>query len=215
MVCNLFFWKLGMCCQVRFITRSVKCMVTMQWVMARLGNGFGRSVKDERMYTVRREVGIHLWWMVFWCIRSTKECVTKDVSQFLICPCTFLGFQGFYSMTLSVVIWVIGKCVHNGCPRCSQGSTKNSLLHVLWHFWCTITTKETTCWAILAPSDHHLFLHLKKFLGGKQFDDDDDLKDAAQKSLTTQVATFYKEGIQKLVPRYDKCLNNDGKYVER
>ena len=30
----------------------------------------------------------------------------------------------------------------------------------------------------LAPSDFHLFLHLKKFLGGKRFDDDDDLKDA-------------------------------------
>ena len=29
----------------------------------------------------------------------------------------------------------------------------------------------------LAPSDFHLFLHLKKFLGGKRFDDDDDLKD--------------------------------------
>jgi len=27
-------------------------------------------------------------------LRSTKECVTTDVSQFLICPCTFLRFQG-------------------------------------------------------------------------------------------------------------------------
>jgi hypothetical protein len=35
------------------------------------------------------------------------------------------------------------------------------------------------------PSDYHLFLHLKKFLGGKRFDDDDDLKDAAQKWLTS------------------------------
>ena len=32
----------------------------------------------------------------------------------------------------------------------------------------------------LTPSDYHLFLHLKKFLGGKRFDDDDDLKDALQ-----------------------------------
>ena len=30
-----------------------------------------------------------------------------------------------------------------------------------------------------------------------------------------QAATFYEEGIQKLVPRYDKCLNNGGKYVEK
>ena len=53
----------------------------------------------------------------------------------------------------------------------------------------------------LAPSDFHLFLHLKKFLGGMRFDDDDDLKDAVQKWLTSQVAAFYEEGIQKLVPR--------------
>ena len=26
---------------------------------------------------------------------------------------------------------------------------------------------------------------------------------------------IYEEGTQKLVPRYDKCLNNGGKYVEK
>jgi len=67
----------------------------------------------------------------------------------------------------------------------------------------------------LAPSDYHLFLHLKKFLGGKRFDDGDDQKDAMQKRLTSQAAAFYEEGIQKLVPRYDKCLNNGGEYVEK
>jgi len=66
----------------------------------------------------------------------------------------------------------------------------------------------------LAPSDFHLFLHLKKFLGSKRFDNDD-LKDAVQKWLTTRVAAFYEEGIQKLVPRYNKCLNNGGEYVEK
>jgi len=30
----------------------------------------------------------------------------------------------------------------------------------------------------------------------------------------SQAATFYEEGRQKLVPCYDKCLNNGGKYVE-
>ena len=67
----------------------------------------------------------------------------------------------------------------------------------------------------LAPSDYHLFLHLKKFLGGKQFDDNDDLKDAVQKWLTSQVASLYEGGIQNLVPRYNKCLNNGGEYVEK
>jgi len=53
----------------------------------------------------------------------------------------------------------------------------------------------------LVPSDYHLFLHLKKFLGSKRFDDDDDLKDTMQKWLTSQAAAFCEEGIQKLVPR--------------
>ena len=66
----------------------------------------------------------------------------------------------------------------------------------------------------LVPSDYHLFLRLKKFLGGKQFDDDD-LKDEVQKWLTSQAATFYEEGIQKLVPHYNKCLNNGSEYVEK
>ena len=93
-----------MCYQVRFITRSVKCIVTMQWVMARLGNGFGCSMKDERTCTMRREVGVHLWWMMIWCVRSTQECVTTDVSQFLICPCNFLRFQVlFYDIVSSLL----------------------------------------------------------------------------------------------------------------
>jgi len=58
-------------------------------------------------------------------VRKVNERVlTTDFSQFLICPCTFLRFQGLYSMTLSVVIWVIGKCVQDGCPRCLQRSAK-------------------------------------------------------------------------------------------
>jgi len=34
-----------MCYQVRFITRSVNCMVKMRLVVAWLGNGFGCSMK--------------------------------------------------------------------------------------------------------------------------------------------------------------------------
>jgi len=67
----------------------------------------------------------------------------------------------------------------------------------------------------LSPSDFHLFLHLKNFLGVKRFDDDDDLNDAVQKWLTSQAAALYEEGIQKRVPRHDKCLNNGGEYVEK
>ena len=57
------------------------------------------SMKDQRTCTMSREVVVHLWWMMIWCVRSTKECVTTDVSQFLICPCTFLRFQGLYDVS--------------------------------------------------------------------------------------------------------------------
>ena len=33
--------------------------------------------------------------------------------------------------------------------------------------------------------------------------------------LTLLAAAFYGEVLQKLVPRYDKCLNNGGEYVEK
>jgi len=67
----------------------------------------------------------------------------------------------------------------------------------------------------LAPSDYRFFLHIKSLLGGKHFDDDDDLKDAVQKWLKSQVAVFYEEGVQNLGTRYDKCLNNGSEYVEK
>jgi len=39
--------------------------------------------------------------MMLWCVRSMRECVTTDVSQFVICTCTFLRFQGFYHIVSS------------------------------------------------------------------------------------------------------------------
>jgi hypothetical protein len=56
---------------------------------------------------------------------------------------------------------------------------------------------------------------LKKFLAGQRFNNDEDVKRAVQKWLSSQAATFYDEGIEKLVSRYDKCLYNGGNYVEK
>ena len=48
----------------------------------------------------------------------------------------------------------------------------------------------------LAPSDFHLFLHLKSFLAGRQFHDDNEVKEAVTTCFTSQAASFYDEGIQ-------------------
>ncbi|GBM85012.1 hypothetical protein AVEN_4031-1 [Araneus ventricosus] len=53
----------------------------------------------------------------------------------------------------------------------------------------------------LAPSDFHLFLHLKRFLSGLSFDDYEEVKDAITSWVTSQVATFCDAGIQNLVSR--------------
>src|SRR5215469_14665871 len=67
----------------------------------------------------------------------------------------------------------------------------------------------------LAPSDFHLFLHLKSFLAGQRFHDDNEVKEAVTTCFASQAASFYDEGIQKLVQRYERCLNNGGNYVEK
>jgi hypothetical protein len=49
------------------------------------------------------------------------------------------------------------------------------------------------------PSDFHVFLHLKTFLGGLRFHDDE-VKEAINTWFALQAASFYNAGIQKLVP---------------
>jgi hypothetical protein len=64
----------------------------------------------------------------------------------------------------------------------------------------------------LAPSDFHVFLHLKTFLSGRWFYEDE-VNEAVNTWFASQATSFYDAGIQKLVPCYDKCLNNGGNYV--
>ena len=58
----------------------------------------------------------------------------------------------------------------------------------------------------------HLFLHLKKHLAGKKFDDDDEVQEEVMTWFKGLAADFYDAGIQKLVPRLHKCLDNAGDY---
>ena len=56
----------------------------------------------------------------------------------------------------------------------------------------------------LAPSDFHLFLHLRKHFAGKMLDDDDEVQEDVMTWFKGLAADFYDSGTQKLVPR----LNN-------
>jgi hypothetical protein len=60
-----------------------------------------------------------------------------------------------------------------------------------------------------------LFLHLKKHLAGKKFDDDDEVQEEVMTLFKGQAADFCDLVIQKLVPRLNKCLENARDYVEK
>jgi hypothetical protein len=63
----------------------------------------------------------------------------------------------------------------------------------------------------LSPSTYHLFTDLKNWLRSQCFNNNGVMGGG----LTSQAVDFLDTGIQKLTPRYDKCLNSSGEYVEK
>jgi hypothetical protein len=49
----------------------------------------------------------------------------------------------------------------------------------------------------------------------QQFDDDDEVQEEVMTWFKGKAADFYDSGIQKLVPRLNKCLDSAGDYVEK
>ena len=65
----------------------------------------------------------------------------------------------------------------------------------------------------LAPGDYHLFTKMKVWLATQRFHTNEELMDGVNNWLHNLVAPFFDEGLQKVVSRYNKCLNVDGNYV--
>ncbi|GBL92948.1 hypothetical protein AVEN_54600-1 [Araneus ventricosus] len=66
-----------------------------------------------------------------------------------------------------------------------------------------------------APSDFHLFPHMKTWFTTHRLDNDEELHAGVRAWLKSQAATFYDDGINKVVYCYDKRLNLYGDYVEK
>ena len=62
----------------------------------------------------------------------------------------------------------------------------------------------------LAPSDYHLFMHLKKWLASQRFETDDELQTGVNEWFKTLAADFFDTGIKNRVPRYQKCVEVNG-----
>jgi len=93
---------------------------------------------------------------------------------------------------------------------------------IIWTIKCLIslmhgvTMKITnTLLLFMAPSNFHLFLHLKKHLAGKKFDNYDEVQEEVMSWFKGQAADFYDSGIQKLIPRLNECLDNAGDCIEK
>jgi hypothetical protein len=59
-----------------------------------------------------------------------------------------------------------------------------------------------------APRDYHLFTHLKNWLESQRFNNNEELMEGVKMWLSSQVAGFFNTDIQKLIPRYGKCLHS-------
>lgn len=100
--------------------------------------------------------------------------------------------------------------LHDNARPHSAALTRDLLQQFKWEVW-----EHPPYSPDLAPSDFHLFPKLKDFLGGSHYGSDDELKEAVSDWFNSLAATVYAEGIEKLVQRYDKCLNLHGDYVEK
>jgi len=67
----------------------------------------------------------------------------------------------------------------------------------------------------LALSEYHLFIHLTKWLASQSSEDDDRLKTGVTTWFKSLTADFFDTGIRKLMPRYQKCVEVRGDYVEK
>ena len=67
----------------------------------------------------------------------------------------------------------------------------------------------------LAQGDYHLFTNMKVWLATQHFHTNKELMDGVNNWLHNLAASFFDEGLQKLMSQYDMCLNVDVNYVER
>jgi len=67
----------------------------------------------------------------------------------------------------------------------------------------------------LAPSDYFLFLNLKKWLGGKKFANNEEVESAVDDYFEELDSFHYKQGIEAIEHRWEKCIELQGDYVEK
>ena len=94
-------------------------------------------------------------------------------------------------------------------PRILKDDHKTKRMGSSWIYWTIRRTVWTSRPAISTCS------FTKKHLAGENFDDDDEVQEEIMTWFREQAADSYDSGLQKLVPRLKKSLDNAGDYVEK
>ncbi|KAF2358639.1 Transposase type 1 [Trinorchestia longiramus] len=66
----------------------------------------------------------------------------------------------------------------------------------------------------ISPTDYHLFKHLSTFLDGKTFRSKQEVETTFKDFVASQPLTFYQQGINNLVVRWQRCIAAQGSYFE-
>ena len=65
----------------------------------------------------------------------------------------------------------------------------------------------------LAPLDYYIFRYLQNSLNGKTFNDDEAMKSHLVQFFVDKDQKFYERGIMKLPERWQKVIEENGKYM--
>ncbi|KAF2363313.1 hypothetical protein FHG87_005940 [Trinorchestia longiramus] len=66
----------------------------------------------------------------------------------------------------------------------------------------------------LLPADYHLFKHLSTFLDGKTLRSKQEVETTFKDFVASQPLTFYQQGINNLVARWQRCIAAQGSYFD-
>lgn len=66
----------------------------------------------------------------------------------------------------------------------------------------------------LSPTDFHFFKHLELFIRQKKFTDQTMVEESFRSFIESRDANFYSDGINKLVSRWQRCIDCNGAYFD-
>lgn len=64
----------------------------------------------------------------------------------------------------------------------------------------------------LSPTDYHLFKDLELAIRGKEFQNDEGVKNAFIDFVSSKPASYFEKGIKALPIRWQRCIESDGEY---